>query len=77
MKIAVAGKGLADQCGADHLAVSFDQAAIRLMREDALGDAGHRQRVDEAGEDGEGDDQGDRGTKLAKHGCLLRQDARR
>src|SRR5215467_15750762 len=42
---------LADQLGADHLAVLRDQAAVRLMRKQELGDGGDPQRIDEAGDD--------------------------
>ena len=51
MKILGVGEVLADQFGADDLAVCVDQAAIGLVREDELGDAGHAERVDEAGDE--------------------------
>ena len=37
---------LADQRGADDLAVPHDQAAVRLFRKDRLRDAGDRQRIE-------------------------------
>ena len=44
-------KGCPIRRGADHLAVALDQAAVRLPREDRLRDAGHDQRIDDAGDD--------------------------
>jgi len=41
VKIFFVGEILADQLGADHLAVLLYQAAICLMRKDELRDAGH------------------------------------
>ena len=67
MKIFVVGEILADQLGADHLAVLLDQAAIGLMRKDELRNAGHAERVDEAGDDGHHDDHHDGRADLAEH----------
>ena len=50
MEILVAGEVLADQGRADHLAVLFDQAALRLAREDDAGDAGHGERISQTGD---------------------------
>ena len=44
------GEHLADQRGADHLAVLLDQAALGLGRKDDFGNAGHRQRIGQAGD---------------------------
>ena len=41
MEILLVGEVLADQLGADDFAVLLDQAAVGLIREDELGDAGH------------------------------------
>jgi hypothetical protein len=38
-------KGLADEFRAGHLAVLLDQAAVGLVREDSLGEAGDQQGV--------------------------------
>ena len=67
MKILVARELLSDQRRSDHLAVDFDQAALRLSREDHLGNAGHDQRIDEAGDEREGDHQHDRRTDFLQH----------
>eukprot|EP01022_Parablepharisma_sp_SALTPOND_P006709 TRINITY_DN12717_c1_g1_i1.p1 TRINITY_DN12717_c1_g1~~TRINITY_DN12717_c1_g1_i1.p1 ORF type:complete len:1877 (-),score=641.20 TRINITY_DN12717_c1_g1_i1:7532-13162(-) len=47
-EIGRAGEVLADQFGTDQLALAFDQAAIGLLGEEALGQAGHRQRIQPA-----------------------------
>ena len=53
---------LPDERRADDLAVLHDQAAVRLRREDDLGDRGHDQRIDDAGQDRQdGEDRGARG----------------
>ena len=69
MKVAVAGELLADQCGADDLAISLDQAAIRLPGEQCLGDTGHGQGVGEAGDQHEPHENDNRRTKLFQHGA--------
>ncbi len=48
MKVAVGGKTLRQQLGADHLAVLQDQASAGLVRKDHAGDAGDQQRIAEA-----------------------------
>src|SRR5690348_14128932 len=60
---------LADQLGADHLAVLLEQAAVGLMRKDELRDAGDGERIDKARDDGHSDDHHDGGTDLSEHGC--------
>ena len=67
MEVLVAGEGLADQFGTDDDAVLLDQAAIGLAREQRLGDAGHAERIDQAGDDRERDDHDDRGSELFQH----------
>ena len=47
---AAPANALADQAGADDLAVPLDERAVRAAREDELGDAGDDERVGEAGE---------------------------
>src|SRR3569623_1240891 len=66
-EVPVAGERLADQRRADHLAVLLEQAPLRLVREQDAGDAGHRQRIDEAGDDRQGDDKHDGGTDFLEH----------
>ena len=67
MEILFAGEVLADQRRADDLAVALDQAALCLVRHD-LGDAGHRQRVDQAGDEREREQHDDGRTNFAQHG---------
>ena len=49
----------------------LDQAAIGLMREDEPGDAGHRERIGEPGDDRHGDDHHDGRADLLQHGAGL------
>ncbi len=62
------GEDLADQRGADDLAVLLDQAALRLVGEDHAGDAGHRQRIGQAGDQRQRDDEDDRRADFLQHG---------
>ena len=49
MEVLGLGEALADERRADHVALRIvDQAAVGLVREEHLGDAGDRQRIDEA-----------------------------
>jgi hypothetical protein len=57
---------LADQFGADGLHFLDDQAAIGGSGEGQLRDAGHRRRIEQAGDDGEQDEQRNGGT----HECF-------
>ena len=69
---------LADQRGADDRAVALDQAALRLIGKNDFGDAGHRQRIGEPGDEREGDEDDDRRTDFAQHDFFSsRRDARR
>ena len=68
MEIFVVSEVLADQLGADHLAVLLDQAAIGLMREESCAMPGHAERINETGNDRHNDDHHDRGTDLSQHG---------
>jgi hypothetical protein len=63
---------LPDQFGADDLAVTDDQAALGLVRKYQLGNAGHRKRVGETGEDGHRQDHDDGRTDVLGHGWLVR-----
>ena len=67
MEIVFAGEVLADQGGADDLAVTLDQAAVGLVGEDRLGEAGHGEGIGEAGQDGHADDHRDGGADLLEH----------
>src|SRR6185436_10885682 len=67
VKIFVVLELLADQGGADHLAVLLDQAALRLAREDHAGKCGHRQGVGQAGDRGQQEQKDDSGADFAKH----------
>jgi len=74
VEIVVALEGLADQGRADHLPVLLDQAALRLIGEQHAGNAGHDQRIDEAGDEREGDDEDDRGANFSRHdSCSLNE----
>ena len=58
---------LADQLGADDLAVALDQAPLRLAGKDHLGNAGHRQRIDQSGDEREREENDDGRTDFAQH----------
>jgi hypothetical protein len=58
---------LADERRAHYLPVLLDEAAIRLVREDELRDAGHAERVDESGDDRHDDDHQERGADFTQH----------
>ena len=45
MEVSGRGESLADQLGANDLAVAHDQTSLRLMRKKNVGHPGHRQRV--------------------------------
>ena len=68
MEIFVAVEFLADQRGAYDFAVAFDHAAVRLIRENGLGDSGHRQRIGQTGDQSKSDQDDDRRTNFAQHG---------
>ena len=76
MEILGAGEVLADQLGADDLAVLVDQAAIRLMGEDGLCDTGHSERIGNSGDERHQGDHGDGRPDLFQHGVFLTQDRR-
>src|ERR1700741_5492080 len=63
------GERLADQSRAEHLAVFLDQAAIGLVLERHLADAGDEQRIGEAVEDGHDQQHAD---ALENHASLSR-----
>src|SRR4029453_2909915 len=63
VEIAVAGKGLANQLGADDLPLLDDQAAVRLGRKQRLADAGERERIGQAEQQRESDGERKRGTQ--------------
>ena len=65
VEVARARERLRGELRADDLAVALDQAAVRLVRERHLGEAGHHERVAEAEERREHDDREDR----ARRGC--------
>src|SRR4029077_13007221 len=67
VKVLVAREQLADQLGADDLAVALDQAPLRLAGKDHLGNAGHRQRIDQSGDEREGEENDYGGTDFAQH----------
>ena len=71
MEIFVLLELLADQCRADHLAVLLDQAALRLLREDDVGQAGHGERISQARDQRERDQDEDGGADFSEHCCLL------
>ena len=57
--------------GADDGAVAFDQAAVGLLGNSDLRDAGHGQRIGDAGEQREQRQQHERGAKMGEHDSLL------
>ena len=59
MEVLVAGEVLPDECRADNMPVTFDQTALRLVRKQNLGDACHRQRINQAGDERERDEDDD------------------
>ena len=61
----LAREGLADQRGADDLAVAVDQGTVGLPGEHHLGDAGDREGVGEPEDDGQDDDHPDCRPDLA------------
>src|SRR5262245_45606651 len=67
MEILVAGELLPDQRRSDDLAVLLDQAPLRLIGENSAGNARHDERIDETGDDGQRDDQHDRGADFFQH----------
>ncbi len=71
MEIFGAGERLAEQFGADRLAARRDEAAIGLVREEELGEAGHAERIGEPGEERHENEEEDGGADLADHGVLL------
>ena len=64
MEIFVVLELLADQGRADHLAVLLDQAALRLLREDHAGNPGHGERIGEAGDQRQHDEDDDGGANF-------------
>src|SRR5262249_32109312 len=59
---------LADQAGADDLAVHLDEAPLRLPGEDHAGDAGHEQGIDQSGDQRQRDHQHDGRSDFLDHG---------
>ena len=58
---------LADDFGADHLAIALDQAAVRLLVEDGLRDSGHGQRIEDARDDREDEGNQNRRFEFFQH----------
>ncbi|MNP76208.1 hypothetical protein D3C76_1734100 [compost metagenome] len=78
MKPTIPLKILGDQCRAAHLAlVIAHQAAIGLFRKNHLGNTGHRQRIQRAGDHRQQQDQAQRRAYICVHGGLLRPGAKR
>jgi hypothetical protein len=69
MEVAVGGEALPDQGRADDLAVALDQAAVRLGREERLGEAGDGERIEQAGVDGRERDADEGGTEMRQQGA--------
>src|SRR5262245_25576965 len=69
MEVFVIVELLADLRGAVHLAVPHDHAAIGLGGEKHLCQACHGQGIDEAGDQGQSDQQEERRADLSQHGC--------
>jgi len=62
---------LSDQGGADDLAVFFDQAALGLLWKDDAGDRGHGERVSQARDQREREQEDDGGANFSEHVGLL------
>jgi hypothetical protein len=58
---------LADQGRADHLAVAFDQASLRLFRKDRAGDLRHGERIGKARDQRQHDQNDDGGADFSEH----------
>ena len=67
MEPLVAFEALADQPGPDDLAVVLHEGAVGFVAEGQLSDAGHRQRVQQAAQDGEHQHGSQRGQQLGTH----------
>ena len=71
MEVAGRGEGLADQGGADDLAIARDEAAVGLGGEDRLAEAGDREGIEEPGDRGQDHDHHEGGAELLQHGFVL------
>jgi hypothetical protein len=67
MEIFFALEHLADEFGADNLAITLNQAALRLAGKNGLGNPRHRQRISKAGNERERDKDDKRRTDLPQH----------
>lgn len=67
---------LADQRAADRPPVDPNHGPIGLVAEGNLGDAGHQERIDQAGEDGENDGGECCADRVADHGKFTRPSKR-
>ena len=67
MEIFVALEHLTNKFGTDNRAVTLNQAALRLLREQHLGNSGHCQRIGKSGDERLRDMDDDRRTNFAQH----------
>ena len=65
MEVFVVLEFLPDQGGADHLAVLLDQAALRLLRKEHAGNSGHGERIGEARDQRQQDQDEDGGANFS------------
>src|SRR6476620_9274741 len=68
MEVAIRGELLPHQLRANHFPILLDQAALRLIGKDHAGDARHGQRVEEASDYREGEDEHQRRAYFFQHG---------
>ncbi len=68
MEVAGASERLADQARPDHDPVTGQQAAVGLVWENDLGDAGDREGIDQSGENGHQAEEHQSGADVLEHG---------
>src|SRR5580704_906269 len=68
MEVFVVLELLPDQGRADHLAVTFDQASFRLLWKEHARDRGHGERIGEARDQRQQDQDDDGGANFFQHG---------
>ena len=68
MEIFFALERLTDEFGANNLAITLNQAALRLAGKNGLGNPRHCQRVNKAGDERERHQDHNRRTDLPQHG---------
>src|SRR6185437_14848072 len=67
MEVAIAGEILSHQFRAEHFAILLNEAPVRLIGKDRLGDTGHGERVEKTCDHREGEDEHDRRAYFFQH----------